>query len=337
MLYVSAGITFSLMKKILSIITTTLVVASASIPTAFAFSDVPNTHENYVSIEYLSQKGIVSGYEDGTFKPESLVNRAEALKIILQGSGIQLDEIPEQIPFSDVTAQDWFTQYIMTAKGLGIVDGNPDGTFAPGRDVARAEFLKMLLNSNNFKAEKWEGVQIFPDVPADAWFVAYMNYAGQAGIVSEDTQGNLRPGEALSRGEVAEIIYLLHVILSGSNTQFLITEAEKQMAQIDIYVNNNDPLAAKRASELSVDMTQQAYRNMPEDNNVLGAAKIARAYDFVINAYIAALQDNYDAARDWADQAVAKATEAWEVNNSLQPIAKHIKDRAGEVVAQISS
>lgn len=325
------------MKKLLSVIITTLVVATVSIPTTLAFSDVTETHDNYVSIEYLSQNGIVNGYEDGTFQPENLVNRAEALKIILEGNGVEINEVAEVIEFSDVKAEDWFARYIMTAKSQGIVNGNPDGTFAPGRDVARAEFLKMLLNSNNFKAEKWEGTQIFPDVPADAWFVSYMNYAGQAGLINEDADGNLHPGKALSRGEVAEIMYLLQVILNGSNPQFLITEAEKQMSQIDVYVNNNNPLAAKRASELSVDMTQQAYKSLPEDMNVLGAAKIARAYDFVINAYISALQENYESAEDWANQASDKATEAWEVNNELQPIAKHIKDRAAEVVAQIPS
>lgn len=325
------------MKKLLTVITTIFAIASVSTPTALAFSDVSETHNNYLSVEYLSQKGIVNGYEDGTFQPENLVNRAEALKIILEGNGVEVGEVTETIDFSDVKAGDWFARYIMTAKSQGIVNGNPDGTFAPGRDVARAEFLKMLLNSNSFKAEKWEGVQIFPDVPADAWFVAYMNYAGQAGLVNEDANGNLQPGKSLSRGEVAEIIYLLQVILNGSNPQFLITEAEKQMAQIDVYVNNNNPLAAKRASELSVDMTQQAYKSLPEDMNVLGAAKIARAYDFVINAYISALQENYEKAEDWANQASDKATEAWEINNALQPIAKHIKERAAEVVAQIPS
>lgn len=325
------------MKKVIGIFITSLLVVGSAIPVAIAFSDVPNVHDNYISIEYLSQNGIVSGYEDGTFRPEQLVNRTEALKIILEGNKIEVNESVSEVAFSDIATTDWFSRYIMRAKELGIVSGNPDGTFAPARNVARSEFLKMLLNTNNFKAEKWEGVQIFPDVPADAWFTAYMNYAGQAGIVAEDSNGNLNPSESLTRGEVAEIIYLLRVILSGNNTQFLITEAEKQMAQIDIYVNNNNPLAAKRASELGVDMTQQAYKNMPEDVNVLGAAKIARAYDFVMNAYISALQEEYTDARSWADQAVSKATEAWEINNELQPIAKHIKNRAQEVIAQIPS
>lgn len=323
------------MKKTLSVIIASFLLFFSSVSSVLAFTDVERTHKHYVAIQFLSDSNVIKGYEDGTFRPEQVVNRAEALKIILEGSAIAVADSLDDIPFSDVKEADWFAKYVMTAQALGIVSGNPDGTFAPGRDVARAEFLKMLLNANSFKPEKWEGVQIFPDVPQDAWYVAYMNYAGQAGLVEKDAEGNVRPAEPLTRGEVAEIIYLLKVILGGANTQFLITEAEKQMAQIDIYVGNNMPLEAKRAAELSVDMTQQAYKNMPEDMNVLGAAKIARAYDFVINAYISALQQNYEDARSWAEQAIAKATEAWEVNNELQPIARHIKDRANEVIAQV--
>ena len=302
---------------------------------AAAYSDVANLHENYVAITYLSEEGIVKGYNDGTFKPEQLVNRAEALKIILEGSGIETSAEVQTIPYSDVKAGEWYAQYVMGATTLGIVSGNPDGTFAPARNVARAEFMKMILLTNAFKADKWLDQKIFNDVPADAWFTPYMNYAGSAGLITPDASGNLNPGKELSRGEVAEIMYIMTIIKRGNDTQFLITQSENQMAQIDPYIIGGMPLAAKRASELSVDITQQAYKNMPEDKVVLGAAKLARAYDFLVNAFIEAIQENYNTAGDWANQAIAKATEAWEVNNDVQPIAAHIKTKAGEILDQI--
>lgn len=323
------------MKKIINAFTLVVVFFGSCLPVLADFSDVPNTNDNYLSVTYLNEQNIVKGYEDGTFKPDQPVNRAEALKIILEGNKIEVPESVEETGFSDVTATEWYARYIEKAKGLGIVSGNPDGTFAPARDVSRAEFLKMLLNTNGFKTEKWEGTQIFADVPQDAWFTPFMNYAGQSGIISKDINGNLNPGEALTRGEVAEILYLLTVILKKNDSQFLISQAEAQMSQIDVYVGASNPNAAKRASELSVDMTQQAYKNMPEDNTVIGAAKLARAYDFVVNAYIDGLQKKYTESKDWADQAIAKATEAWEVDNENQEIAKHIKDRANEIIAQI--
>jgi hypothetical protein len=54
-----------------------------------------------------------------------------------------------------------------------------------------------------------------------------------------------------------------------------------------------------------------------------------------MNSFLTALAQDYVAAKDWAEKAIAKATEAWEVNHDVQPIARHIKDRANEILGQI--
>ena len=304
-------------------------------PAFAAFSDVPQAHPNYLAIKYLNDSGVVKGYEDNTFRPAQKVNRAEALKIILLGLGIEVPATASTTSFSDVKTNDWFASYVMKAKELSIVNGNPDGTFAPGRTVSRAEYIKMLLMSNGFKVENWQDKELFNDVKKTDWFAPYMNYAGSAGLITKDDKNNLYPGQELGRGEVAEIFYLLIIIRQGGDTQFLLNQAELQMAQIEAYIAGNQPLLAKRAAELSVDMTQQAMKNMPDNNVVIGAAKLARAYDFLMNAFITGIQKDYVAAKSWAEQAIAKATEAWEANNDIQPIAKHIKDRANEIISQI--
>ncbi len=320
----------------LALSTTTAPAASAP-ATPAAFSDVPQTHDDYVAISYLSSAGIVKGYSDGTFKPGQMVNRAESLKIILEGNKVTVPADVTTTTFSDVKPADWFAKYVETAKTKGIIAGNPDGTFAPGRNISRAEFLKILLNSNGFNPDKWKNQALFSDVPADAWYNPYMNYAGQAGLLTKDDKNNLYPSKELSRAEVAEIYYLLTVIRQGHDTQFLLNQAESQMTQIETYITAQKPIQAKRASELSVDMTQQAFKNLPENNIVLGAAKLARSYDFLVNAYITAVQKQPKEATDWANQAITKATEAWEANNDLQAICKHIKDRANEILTQIAT
>lgn len=329
------------MKKAKKVIAAIIIGLLGSTNLAFGvdgfFTDVPSAHQNYVAIKYLNSVGILKGYEDNTFRPEQKVNRAEALKIILTGTGISVPEETEASTFTDVSTTDWFAKYVSKAKELGIVSGNPDGTFAPARTVARSEFIKMLLMSNGFKTENWAGQELFSDVPKDAWFNPYMNYAGQAGLVVKDEQNNIYPSQELTRAEVAEILYLMTVIRKGGDTQFLLNQAESEMAQIEIFIGATQPLFAKRASELSVDMTQQAYKNLPDNNIVIGAAKLARAYDFLMNAFIMAIQKKNDEARDWANQAITKATEAWEANNALQEIAKHIKDRANEIIAQLDA
>ncbi len=302
-----------------------------------SFADVTQANPSYVAIRYLAAHGIVGGYADGTFKPDQLVNRAEALKVILEGAGVQVPATAATSSFKDVNVTDWFAVYIMKAKELGIVNGNPDGTFAPNRNVAESEYLKMMLMANGFKPDSWGGKQVFADVPANAWFTPYLNYAGQSGLITKDAQNNVYPNKELSRGQVAQILYILAVIRNGSDSQFLLDQAQAQIDEIDIYVASNELQAAKAASQFAVDTTQQALKNMPTNNVVLGAAKVARAYDYLVNSYISAVAKNTADATTWANQAIAKATEAWQANNAIQPIAKHVKDSANEILTQLSA
>jgi hypothetical protein len=219
---------------------------------------------------------------------------------------------------------------------MGFVKGNDtDGTFAPSRQVNMAEFLKMLLTANSLDVSSVDGKTVIPNIPLDAWYANYVNYSAALGIVPKDAQGNVDATKLLTRGEVANIMYLLTVIRRGKDTQFLLSRAEAELAQIEVYIAANQVALAKNASELAVDVTQQAYNNMPENNVVVGAAKIARAYDFLVNAFVLGVQQKNTESADWANQAIDKATEAWETNNATQPIAKHIKDRAREILAQV--
>ncbi len=310
---------------------------SSGIKAVTDFQDVLRTHPHYVAISYLNEKGVLSGYSDGTFKPDNPINRAEVLKVILMGSDIEAPEDFGEVSFPDFRAEDWFARFVMKARALGIVKGNDaDGTFAPARQVNKAEFLKMLLTANNIKTDSVQIEEdVAPDVPKDAWFAPYLHYAHQVGITAQDEQGRLQPAKPLTRGEVADMMYLLILIKSSKDTQFLLHRAETEMAQIEVYIAANKVLNAKHASELAVDLTQQAYRNMPENNVVLGAAKLARAYDWLVDAFILGIQKDHDGVAEWANRAIDKATEAWEANNATQPIARHIKDRAREILAQV--
>ncbi len=299
------------------------------------FNDVNRTHPNYTAITYLSQKGVIGGYSDGSFKPDNPINRAEVLKIILSGSGIEADE-DFGAHFPDVAEGDWFAPFVMKAKAMGFVKGNDaDGTFAPGRQVNMAEFLKMLLVANAIDVSAFEGKQVVPNIPTDAWYANYVNYAVALGITPRDSEGNVDAAKPLTRGQVVDMMYLLSIIQNGTDTQFLLSRAESEMAQIEVYIAANMVPYAKNASDLAVDLTQQAYKNMPTNNVVLGAAKIARAYDWLVDAFVLGIQGNNEESAQVANDAIDKATEAWEANNATQPIAKHIKDRAREILEQV--
>lgn len=107
------------------------------------FSDVKTDawYKDYVA--YAKSHEIVSGYSDGTFKPDSNVDRAGAIKIILLAAG--LDVGTSTTPnFSDVKSSDWFAVYTAYAKANGIIGGYGDGSYKGGQSITRAEVAKIL-------------------------------------------------------------------------------------------------------------------------------------------------------------------------------------------------
>lgn len=119
------------------------------------FRDVPhrarpreleNRRERRQVIYTAAAEGIVEGYEDGTFRPDAPVNRAEALKILLRATELEpLEEPFGQQEFSDVPEDAWFAPYVQRLVEYAIVEGYEDGTFRPEQHITRAEAAKILL------------------------------------------------------------------------------------------------------------------------------------------------------------------------------------------------
>jgi hypothetical protein len=109
-----------------------------------AFPDVPSTHWAYSFIMAAKQHGIVSGYPDGTFKPDNLVTRTEiSVMVTLSRSWTYGGTVPD---FTDVPTTFWGYPYIMASKEHGVIGGYPDGTFKPNNQASRAEASLMTEN-----------------------------------------------------------------------------------------------------------------------------------------------------------------------------------------------
>ena len=109
----------------------------------FAFSDLSQVHTNAEAIEYVRTQGIVSGYSDGTYKPDVQINRAEFTKIIVEATQTS---ISGSRCFPDVNTE-WFAEYVCTAKNVGIVGGYPDGRFQPANPISFVEAAKIISNA----------------------------------------------------------------------------------------------------------------------------------------------------------------------------------------------
>ncbi|MBE7030543.1 MAG: S-layer homology domain-containing protein [Ruminococcaceae bacterium] len=103
---------------------------------AKSFSDVPADFWGKDAISQLAAKNVISGYPDGSFRPEGNVTRAEFVKMLTTAFGLAT---AAEIPFADVTTSDWYYNYIRAAYASGIITGGTDGTFNPNGEITRED------------------------------------------------------------------------------------------------------------------------------------------------------------------------------------------------------
>ncbi len=134
----------------------------------YPFSDVNATHD-FRSILDINRRGIVQGYDDGTYRPENPVNRAEFTKIIVG----TVESNPRGFDCFPDVRQEWFAAFVCFAQANGIVGGYPDGTFKPANQVNFAEAYKIL------------GETLFPGeaVATEVWYQGYVDLAVNRGYV----------------------------------------------------------------------------------------------------------------------------------------------------------
>lgn len=106
-----------------------------------SFPDVDNAWYNKY-IGYLEDKGVLSGYEDGTFRPNNTVTRGEMCAVIARAQKYDLISVDGM--FADVTDADWAKDYITTLATKNIVSGYEDGTFGTYAPITRAETVAII-------------------------------------------------------------------------------------------------------------------------------------------------------------------------------------------------
>ena len=130
----------------LAVVLTALLAVSAVFAKApKSFSDLKTSHWCYEKIMDFLGRGFVDGYEDGTFRPDQTITRAEFVKIVNNFFGY--DSTPEEnakSSFSDVSEEDWYFGYVEEAVENGYIKGYTDGTFRPFETIRRQEATVIL-------------------------------------------------------------------------------------------------------------------------------------------------------------------------------------------------
>ncbi len=157
---------------------------------------------NYVDALY--DRGIMNGYEDGSFRGENSISRAELAKTLVEAFAVLASE---GNTFSDVSDDSWYSSYVAAASASGIVNGFEDGTFAPNRAVTRQDAVLMLYRAMSLGRNLPIGYTFFADdLDISEYASGAIRTLGDMGIVSGNIEKQFLPLNSITRAEVATII-----------------------------------------------------------------------------------------------------------------------------------
>ncbi|MGD2180826.1 phosphodiester glycosidase family protein [Lusitaniella coriacea] len=180
------------------------------------FPDVTN-HWAKEFIQALRSRNIVSGFPNGSFRPDKIMNRAEYAAIL--EPSFRRPSAREYVPFVDFSPHYWAAGSIRRAYETGFLSGFPNRRFRPLDPVARVQVLVSLVNGLRLGAALKSDAIVLSEVYEDAgeipsYAVQSVEIATRAGIVvNHPDLKRLNPNQGATRAEVAAFIYQALVFL----------------------------------------------------------------------------------------------------------------------------
>lgn len=170
------------------------------------YKDVAISDPNTVFIKYISQKGIINGFPDGTYHPSEGLTRAQAATVMARAAGLKAGDTSDI--FKDVKAANWAAPYISAASKAGYMTGFTDGTFHPDEKLTRAQAMSMLMRLCTSKAQM--ALPELEDMKTTHWAANAMANALAAGMTGTSTDGKkVYPNAEISRAGMARALAIL--------------------------------------------------------------------------------------------------------------------------------
>ncbi|WP_245952382.1 5'-nucleotidase C-terminal domain-containing protein [Citricoccus muralis] len=169
----------------------------------------------YAPVRWMQAADVTTGYTDGTYRKAAEITRGESVAFLQRYLAPDYTTDPAEAVFPDVPAGAphftpiaWAADDSDGANGAGPVsEGYADGTFRPGQDVTRAEFVTFLYRAADPEGFTAPEVSVFPDVPSSGSYYEAISWAAAEGLVNGYHGGEYRPYDPISRGEVAKVMH----------------------------------------------------------------------------------------------------------------------------------
>lgn len=185
------------LKKTLAVVLAFAMILSMGAVSTFAYSDVTAGTKTDEAVTILSNLSIIKGYEDGTFKPDETVTRAEMAAIICRTLGYesQAQSSMGTTVFTDVAADHWASGYVNVAQAQGIINGYGNGLFGPEDKVTYEQAVKMIVSALGYDlAAAQKG----------GYPTGYLAIASSKGVTKN---ANGKVGDAAKRSAIAILVY----------------------------------------------------------------------------------------------------------------------------------
>lgn len=189
------------LKKVLATTAAATIMATA-LPVVTYAADYDN-HWAKEAITKWSEKEVLEGYEDGTFKPNNKVTRGELAAIIVRVFGLTDTSAAEK--YTDVEATKWYASDIAKVSSAGIMNDYEDGTFKPNQEATREEAAYAIAKAYKVAAKE-TNVTFKDQAQISDWAEAEIASLVAGGYLNGNPDGTFRPAASLTRAEAVTMV-----------------------------------------------------------------------------------------------------------------------------------
>lgn len=172
--------------------------------TEIPFTDIEEASWASESIMYLYDRGIISGYGDGTVKPTKALLREEFVKMVVDA--FVEDATDEPAEFTDVNEDAWFAPYINRAVSKSLISGIGDGNFGVGVTVTRQDMAailyRLLTNTDDVDTKTFNDDEQISSYAKEA-----VGKMSALGLINGYEDGTFNPNAEATRAMAAKVIH----------------------------------------------------------------------------------------------------------------------------------
>ena len=176
-------------------------------PAKSPFKDVATNNIFYKEISWMADKGISTGWADGTFRPVTSVNRDAMAAFMYRAAGSPAYTPPKKSPFKDVSTNNIFYKEIAWMASTGISTGWADGTYRPLEPINRDAMAAFMYRAEGKPAYKAPAKSPFKDVATNNQFYKEISWMADKGISTGWADKTYRPMSNVNRDAMAAFMY----------------------------------------------------------------------------------------------------------------------------------